>query len=274
MIRVGIGGWTFEPWRGAFYPEGLKHAEELSLCEPPPHHHRDQRHLLSHPVGGELRQMAGRDAGGFRLRGEGPPRHRQQQEARRIGRGGRLVPEEWRRRAWRRSSVRSLWQLAPLKKFDAEDLAGFLALLPREAGGRPPCMSVEVRHESFLVPEFVALAPQAQRRTWSRRLRPLPGDRRRHRRFRLCPSAAVSGGKATGYSAADLDAWTGAPGNGRRRRAGRPAPVRRQAGDQEEAAGVRLHDQRSQGAGPRRRHGAHREIGASAGRRITKRLRR
>ena len=29
MIRVGIGGWTFEPWRGTFYPKGLKQAEEL-----------------------------------------------------------------------------------------------------------------------------------------------------------------------------------------------------------------------------------------------------
>ena len=28
-IRVGIGGWTYAPWRGAFYPDGLKHADEL-----------------------------------------------------------------------------------------------------------------------------------------------------------------------------------------------------------------------------------------------------
>jgi uncharacterized protein YecE (DUF72 family) len=29
MIRVGIGGWTHEPWRGIFYPVGLKQADEL-----------------------------------------------------------------------------------------------------------------------------------------------------------------------------------------------------------------------------------------------------
>ena len=28
-IRIGIGGWTFEPWRGVFYPKGLKQADEL-----------------------------------------------------------------------------------------------------------------------------------------------------------------------------------------------------------------------------------------------------
>src|SRR5688500_4716623 len=29
MIRIGIGGWTYEPWRGAFYPPGLRQADEL-----------------------------------------------------------------------------------------------------------------------------------------------------------------------------------------------------------------------------------------------------
>src|SRR3979409_1936181 len=31
-IRVGIGGWTFEPWRGVFYPKGLPHARELQYA--------------------------------------------------------------------------------------------------------------------------------------------------------------------------------------------------------------------------------------------------
>ncbi|MGZ9021066.1 MAG: DUF72 domain-containing protein, partial [Rhodoplanes sp.] len=31
-IRVGIGGWTFAPWRGAFYPKGLPHAQELAYA--------------------------------------------------------------------------------------------------------------------------------------------------------------------------------------------------------------------------------------------------
>src|SRR5262249_12357658 len=32
QIRVGIGGWTFEPWRGGFYPKGLPHARELEYA--------------------------------------------------------------------------------------------------------------------------------------------------------------------------------------------------------------------------------------------------
>ncbi len=45
-IHVGIGGWTFEPWRGSFYPEKLKHDDELSHASRQPDLDRGQRHLL------------------------------------------------------------------------------------------------------------------------------------------------------------------------------------------------------------------------------------
>ena len=32
VIRAGIGGWTFEPWRGTFYPKGVKQKDELSYA--------------------------------------------------------------------------------------------------------------------------------------------------------------------------------------------------------------------------------------------------
>ncbi len=31
-IRVGIGGWTYEPWRGVFYPPGLSQKRELEFA--------------------------------------------------------------------------------------------------------------------------------------------------------------------------------------------------------------------------------------------------
>lgn len=31
-IFVGIGGWTYEPWRGAFYPEKLTQKQELNYA--------------------------------------------------------------------------------------------------------------------------------------------------------------------------------------------------------------------------------------------------
>src|ERR1043165_1112725 len=32
QIRIGIGGWNYEPWRGVFYPEGLAQAKELAYA--------------------------------------------------------------------------------------------------------------------------------------------------------------------------------------------------------------------------------------------------
>ena len=32
QVRAGIGGWTFEPWRGVFYPKGLRQADELAFA--------------------------------------------------------------------------------------------------------------------------------------------------------------------------------------------------------------------------------------------------
>ena len=31
-IRIGIGGWTYEPWRGTFYPEKLAQKRELEYA--------------------------------------------------------------------------------------------------------------------------------------------------------------------------------------------------------------------------------------------------
>jgi uncharacterized protein YecE (DUF72 family) len=50
-----------------------------------------------------------------------------------------------------------LWQFAPTKKFDEADFGKFLELLPRKLGGLSLRHVVEVRHDSFAVPGFIAL---------------------------------------------------------------------------------------------------------------------
>ena len=50
-----------------------------------------------------------------------------------------------------------LWQFAPTKKFDEADFGKFLELLPRKLDGRALRHVVEVRHDSFCVPDFIAL---------------------------------------------------------------------------------------------------------------------
>jgi uncharacterized protein YecE (DUF72 family) len=51
-----------------------------------------------------------------------------------------------------------LWQFAATKKFDAADFGAFLELLPHKVGNAAVRHVVEVRHDSFCVPEFIALA--------------------------------------------------------------------------------------------------------------------
>ena len=51
-----------------------------------------------------------------------------------------------------------LWQFMATKKFDADDFGAFLKLLPAKQDGVPLRHAVHVRHESFAVPEFVAMA--------------------------------------------------------------------------------------------------------------------
>ncbi len=45
-VRIGISGWTYTPWRGQFYPEGLPQKKELAYAASVFTPHRDQRHVL------------------------------------------------------------------------------------------------------------------------------------------------------------------------------------------------------------------------------------
>ena len=63
----------------------------------------------------------------------------------------------FRRDRARRQARPLLWQFAPTKKFDEADFGGFLELLPGTFNGRTLRHVVEVRHDSFKTPEFIAL---------------------------------------------------------------------------------------------------------------------
>jgi uncharacterized protein YecE (DUF72 family) len=155
-VHVGIGGWTFAPWRGVFYPKGLPHAKELGYAA---------EHLTSIEINGTFyrtqtpatfRKWASEVPDGFVFSVKGHQRVTHRRELKDAGEsiahflnsgvlelGDRLGP--------------LLWQFPPFKKFDEADFASFLELLPKEFDGRRLRHVVEVRHASFCVPEFVRL---------------------------------------------------------------------------------------------------------------------
>jgi uncharacterized protein YecE (DUF72 family) len=154
--HIGIGGWTFAPWRGVFYPDGLPHAKELSYAA---------AHLTSIEINGTFyrtqtpatfRKWASEVPDGFVFSVKGPRFVTHRRELKDAGEsidrflnsgvielGDRLGP--------------LLWQFPPFKKFDAADFGSFLELLPKDFRGHRLRHVVEVRHASFRVPEFVAL---------------------------------------------------------------------------------------------------------------------
>ena len=156
MIRVGIGGWTYEPWRGTFYPAGLKHVDELSYAA---------SKLTAIEINGTFYRTQS-PASFAKWRDETPEGfvfsvkgHRAVVNKKVLGEAGEAV--QW----FLKSGVSELgdklgpllWQFAPFKKFDADDFGAFLSLLPDKLEGVALRHVVEVRHASFLVPEFVAL---------------------------------------------------------------------------------------------------------------------
>jgi uncharacterized protein YecE (DUF72 family) len=206
MIRVGIGGWTYEPWRGSFYPADLKQADELKYAS---------RHLTTIEINGTFYRT--QSSTSFRKwRDETPDDfvfsvkgHRAVVNSRKLAEAGE--PIDW----FFKSGVLELgeklgpilWQFAPFRKFNPEDLGAFLNLLPREIGGRSLMHVVEVRHESFRVTEFVVLLREHNVAVAYADSDDYPAIADVTADFVYARLQRTTEDKETGYAAADLDSW-------------------------------------------------------------------
>lgn len=176
---VGISGWRYPPWRGVFYPKGLRQRDELSYVA---------EHLTSVEINGSFYALqrpenfrAWHDAtpSDFTFSVKGP---------RFISHMKRLRDAETPLANFFASGLLALgdklgpvlWQLPPNFGFDADRLTEFFALLPRTTGAagrlarqheerlagraltqatvdRPLRYALEVRHASFRSSTFVEL---------------------------------------------------------------------------------------------------------------------
>ncbi len=178
-IRVGISGWTYAPWRGAFYPEGLRRSDEL---------HFASRQFSTIEINGSFYSL------------QSPSSYAAWYQATPQGfvfsvKGGRYVTHIKRLHdarpalanffasgifALREKLGPILWQLPPTFRFEIDRLRAFFELLPRSTAemeklakshdsfllGRSlveaqhdaePTYAVEVRHPSFLDARYVEL---------------------------------------------------------------------------------------------------------------------
>jgi len=156
MIYVGIGGWTYEPWRGVFYPEKLPQKRELDYAS---------SKLTAIEINGtyygsqkpeSFRKWHDETPEGFVFTVKGP---RFATNRRVLAESGDSIEKFFA------SGVTELkeklgpvnWQFMATKKFDPADFEAFLKLLPKKVNGLAIRHAVEVRHDSFKDKAFIAL---------------------------------------------------------------------------------------------------------------------
>jgi len=156
-ILAGIGGWSYEPWRGLFYPEGLPQKRELEYAS---------RRLTSIEINGTY-YSSFKPPSWIKWREETPDGFVFSVKASRFctnrrelaGAGESITRFVQQGLAQLRDKLGPInWQFMATKRFEPDDMSAFLALLPREAGGVRLRHALEVRHESFKDARFYDLA--------------------------------------------------------------------------------------------------------------------
>lgn len=207
-IRVGIGGWTYAPWRKNFYPEGLVQRRELEYAS---------RHLRAIEINGTF-YRAQKPATYAKWAAETPAEFMFSLKAPRYITAGKKLADAGRGiRGFIEGGLAEfgdrlgpiLWQLPPTQSFDEDDLAAFLGLLPRQLNGETLRHVLEVRHPTFANARYLALMRRCRIPTVftdsadSPSLADLTGD------FVYARLKASVEDEATGYAPAALDRWAG-----------------------------------------------------------------
>lgn len=155
-IHIGIGGWVFEPWRGSFYPGGLPQKRELEYAAD---------RLSSIEINGTY-YGAQKPESFARWREETPDHFVFSLKGSRYCTNRKVLAEAGPSvEKFLSSGLTELkhklgpinWQFMPTKRFEPADFEAFLKLLPQELDGVRLRHAVEVRHDSFRSPDFVAL---------------------------------------------------------------------------------------------------------------------
>jgi len=207
-IHIGVGGWDFDPWRGTFYPAGLARTKQLEFAG---------KHLNATEINATYYKLqtpelyarwARMVPDGFRFAIKGSRfctnRRNLGDAAEAIGRfsaqgftelGDKLGP--------------IMWQLAPTKAFDPDEIRAFLALLPTSRDGIALRHALEVRHESFRSRAFVAMMRAANVAIVFADADDYPRIADLSADFVYARLRSTREQEPLGYSPAELDRWAG-----------------------------------------------------------------
>jgi len=156
QIRIGVGGWTYPPWRGTFYPEKLPQKSELefasralSAIEINATFYGRQK-----PKSWESWEKVVPEGFQFAIKGS-----RYCVSRSKLGESGESIANFFGQgfEALGPKLGPILWQFAPFKRFDHDDIAAFIDLLPEQLGGMTLRHAIEPRHKSFEDDKFFDL---------------------------------------------------------------------------------------------------------------------
>ena len=205
-IRLGIGGWVYEPWRGSFYPVGLRQKDELAYVgehltatEINATYYSSQKPATfagwarAVPDGFQFAVKASRYCTNRKILAEAGDSIAKFTQQGIAELGDRLGP--------------ILWQFMPTKRFDADDFGAFLQLLPASVDGVPLRHALEVRHESFDDPAFLVMARDAGAAVVFADHDDYPAITGHDVGFSYMRLMRARSDEATGYAPADIARW-------------------------------------------------------------------
>jgi uncharacterized protein YecE (DUF72 family) len=205
-IRVGIGGWSYEPWEETFYPPKLAAAKQLEYAASKVTAIEINATFYRTQTAASFKKWAGSTPDNFQFSVKAPRAAVQRKDLREAAQS-----IEW----FFNSGVGELgsklgpifWQMAPYKKFDAAEMNAYFDMLPEKLGKLKLRHALEVRHASFTDAAFLKLARE-------RNIAVVTVESEKHpliveptADFAYARLELTQAHEPTGYAKADLKRW-------------------------------------------------------------------
>lgn len=155
-IRVGIGGWTYAPWRGVFYPDKLPQSKELEFASQAMTAIEINATFYGRQKPTSWQNWEKAAPEGFQFAVKGSRYCVMKSKLAEAGEGlSGFFAQGFAALGPKLGPI--LWQFTHYRRFDRDDIAGFIDLLPEEVDGIKLRHAIEPRHNSFDDEKFFEL---------------------------------------------------------------------------------------------------------------------